>query len=42
MNKTTIKPFNVVDNTPLPEIDVDHNLTQGARYGYLSHFVPKG
>jgi hypothetical protein len=29
MNKTTIKPFNVVDNTPLPEIDVDHIPTEG-------------
>ncbi len=29
MNKTTIKLFNVVDNTPLPEIDVDHIPGEG-------------
>ena len=29
MNKATIKPFNVVDNTPLPEIDVDNIPAEG-------------
>jgi hypothetical protein len=29
MNKATIKPFNVVDNTPLPEIYVDHIPAEG-------------